>query len=538
MDRSPRLSRRDFARITAGAAALAATPGTASARQPRRGGVIKHVGIEPSSFDIHATAASPTQLMSSFVRRTLFKVVQGPRYGPSDFTLAPDLALRADVSRDGTVYTIALRPGVRWESRPPLNGRELTSADVKYSLDRAVRKSGHATLLGPIEGVETPDRHTVRVRLGRVHAPFMHNLAEPCHAILPREVEDRFGDFKSAGSMLGCGPFVLDRYEPGVKAVFVRNPAYHDKALPYVDRVEWVFLRDRSTQLALFRAGQVDVPFHDGRIPRADIASFRKSNPTYPIVFWPCLGMRPLAMRTDRAPFNDVRVRRAFSLALDRKSWVARYPEGQGYEDHGPVPAAMGEWKLPTRDYGEGARWLEHDPRLARKFLADAGFPNGMRVRCAGPAGDSPGHAEELDLLASSLRQIGVELAFVNGESGDPTRGSSLGKFDEVRWGPSSFFTEVDGYLTTFFRTGEPNNRSHVSDPRLDAMLDAQRRSQSRSSRKKIIDAIQQDVTDRVLYVYPPSPKQVSSWNPRLRNYAPKNSYDKGGQLEVVWLDS
>ena len=69
-------------------------------------------------------------------------------------------------------------------------------------------------------------------------------------------------------------------------------------------------------------------------------------------------------------------------------------------------------------------------------------------------------------------------------------------------------------------------------------MLDAQRRYTSRSSRKKVVDDIQRYTTDQVFYLYTPYPKQVSSWNPRLKNYAPKNSFDKGGQIEVVWLDA
>ena len=534
---SQRISRRSFVKLAAGAAVAGSAPRPASAQTPRRGGVIKHIGLEPPSFDIHGTVSYQTQLASSFVHRTLFKFVNGAKYTPSDYTLVPDLALKADTSKDGKTYTISLRPGVRWESRAPLNGRELTSADVKYSLERAAKKSGYASLLGQLEGVETPDKHTVRVHLAEAFAPFLHNLAEPWNAILPREVEDKLGDFKSADSMLGCGPFILERYEPGVKAVFTRNPTYFQKGLPYVDQVEWLFVKDRSTQLSLFRAGQADVPFYDGRIPRSDIASFRKSNPTYPVVFWDWLAVRSLAMRTDKPPFNDARVRRAFSLAIDRKKWVAQFLEGQGFEDHGPVPAPMREWKLPTKDYGEGARWLAHDPALAKKLLAEAGFPSGMKLKCTHWPGYGPEYVEELELLAFYLKHIGVELSIVNEEYGNYIRGSFLGKFDELSWGPSSVFTEVDGYLYNFFKTGQPNNRSHVSHDKLDVMLDAQRRYTAKSSRKKIIDDIQRLVTDQVYYVYTPYPKQLSSWNPRIKNYGPKNSFDKGAQLEVVWLE-
>jgi peptide/nickel transport system substrate-binding protein len=532
-----RMRRREFVKLAAGGAALLATPGSALAQRPKRGGVLKHIGLEPPTLDIQATASYQTQLISSFVHRGLFKFVNGATYGPSDFTLLPDLALKADVSKDGRTYTITLRQGVRWEQRPPVNGRELVAADVKYSMGRALKKSPYANLLGQVEGIETPDRYTVRVHLADAFAPFLHNLAEPWNAILPSEVEDKMGDFKAAESLIGCGPFVLERYEPGVKAVFARNPSYYQKGLPYLDKVEWLFIKDRASQLALFRAGQVDLPFYDARIPRPDVASFKKSNPAYPIVYWDWLANRTLAMRTDRRPFNDPRVRRALSMGLDRKKWVAQYLEGQGFEDHGPVPAPMKEWKLPAKELGEGAKYLEHNPTLAKKLLADAGFPNGLKVTCTNWPGYGPEYAEELELLAFSLKQIGVELQIVNEEYGNYIRGSFLGKYEEATWGPSSVFTEVDGYLYNFYRTGQPNNRSHVSDTQLDVMLDAQRRYLSKSSRKKVIDDIQRHAAAQVYYVYTPYPRNVSSWASSVKNYGPKNSFDRGAQLEVVWLD-
>ncbi|HKW91108.1 MAG TPA: ABC transporter substrate-binding protein [Methylomirabilota bacterium] len=532
----PALGRRRFVAICAGAVAGAAIPGRAHAR-PVRGGVLKHIGLDPSTFDIHAPGSEEAQLVSSFVRRTLFKFVNGARHGPSDFALVPDLALGATASADGKTYTVVLRQDARWESRPPVDGREVVASDVKYSLERALRKSPHASLLGPVEGIETPDRHTVRVHLAEAFAPFLHRLAEPWTAVLPPEVEDRMGALRGAESLVGCGPFVLERYEPGVKLVFARNPGYYARGLPYLDKVEWLCLKDRATHLSLFRAGQVDIPFQDARIPRTDVASLRKMSPAYPIVYWDGLAVRTLAMRTDKPPFSDVRVRRALSLAVDRKKWAARYAEGRGDEDGGPLPAAMRGWKLSRRELGEGARYLEHDPSMARKLLAVAGFPAGLKLKCSNCPGYGPEYVDDLEMLALDLRQIGIELHIVNEDHAQYVRGSRLGKFDEMSWGPSSSFTEVDGYLYGFFHSGEPDNRSHVADAGLDAMLEAQRRVTSRSARKPIVDDIQRRAAAQVYYVYTPYPKNVAAWAPRVRNYAPKNSLDRGAQLEVVWLD-
>ena len=536
----PRLTRREFL-VASGAGAMGATlarPRPTDAQQPKRGGTLRHVAHqEPPTFDIHGTVSFLTQLVSSFCRRTLAKFAMGPKSGPSDFTLVPDLAERWEMSQDGRIYTFHLRRGVRWERKAPVNGRELVAADVKYSLERAAKKSGYASLLGKIEAVETPDKYSVRVHLADAFAPFLHNTAEPWLAILPKEVEDKFGDFKAAETLIGCGPFVLDRHEPGVRLVFARNPDYYQTGLPYLDRVEWVYVKDKATQLSLFRAGQVDIPFYDARIGRSDVPSIKQTNPTYPIVNWDWLAVRTLAVRVDKPPFGDVRVRRAMSLALDRKKWVDSILEGQGWTDPGPVPAPMAEWKLPTAELGPGARWLEYNPAEAKRLLAQAGYPQGFKAKVTHWPGYGPEYVEDLELLVFALKQIGVELEIVNEEYGKYIAGSFLGKYDDTTWGPSSLFTEVDSYLYNFYRTGQPNNRSHVSDTQLDVMLDAQRRYLARSSRKKVIDEIQRYCADQVYYVYTPYPKNLASWNPRVRSYAPKNSFDRGAQLEAVWIE-
>ena len=533
------LGRRRFLALAAGAVAGSAAPRRAEARErPVRGGVLKQIGVDPPTFDVHATASDQTQLVSSLVRRTLFKVGCGARHAPSDFTLAPDLALKTVTSADGRTHTITLRPGVRWESRPPVNGRELVAADVKYSLERVLRKSPYAALLGPVERIDAPDRRTVRVHLADSFGPFVQNLAAPWTAIVPPEVEDRLGDLKAVESLVGCGPFVLERYEPGVKAVFSRNPTYHARGLPHLDKVEWLFIKDRATRLALFRAGQVDLPDHDARIPRSEVAALRAANPVYPIVSWDGLAVRSLAMRTDRPPFNDVRVRRALSFALDRRTWVAEHlVDGDGAQAHGPVPDAMRPWSLAAGQLGEGARYLEHDPAMARTLLAEAGFLAGLKVKCTSWPGYGPEYVDDLERLAGHLQRAGVELQIVNEDYGQYIRGSFLGRFDEATWGPSSIFTDVDGYLSGSLRTGQAANRSHVADPQLDAMLEAQRRVGSMSSRKRIVDEIQRRAAAQVYYVYTPYARNVSSWAPRVRNYGPKNSFDRGAQLEAVWLD-
>ncbi len=530
--------RRRFLALAAGAAAAAAAPRRAGATErPVRGGVLKQIGLEPPTFDVHATASHQTQLVSSFVRRTLFKVVHGARYGPSDFTLAPDLALEASASADRRTYTITLRPGVRWESRPPVNGRELVAADVKFSLERALRKSPFASLLGPVERIDAPDRRTVRVHLADSFAPFVHNLAEPWTAIVPPEAEDRPGDPKAAESLIGCGPFVLERYEPGVKAVFSRNPTYHARGLPYLDKVEWLFIKDRPTQLALFRAGQVDLPSHDARIPRAEAAAFKKATAGYPIVV---LGRARGALAGDaRRP-----------AALQRRAGAARAQPGGGPEDvggrasrrRGRRGARAGAERHAAVEAGRAAarrgRPLSRARSgLARTLLAEAGFPAGLKIKCTSWPGYGPEYVDDLERLAGHLRRVGVELQIVAEEHAPYIRGSFLGRFEEASWGPSSLFTDVDGYLSSFFRSGQAGNRSHVADAQLDGMLEAQRRATSRrrasrsSTRSSVAPPPRSTTSSRRTRGTCRHGRRASGTTGR------RTRFDRGAQLEVVWLD-
>ncbi len=356
---------------------------------------------------------------------------------------------------------------------------------------------------------------------------------------MAHEVEEKYGDFKSADAVRGIGPFMLQKYEPGVKSTFVKNPNYWRKGLPYLDNIEWIYLKDKGTILSLFRVGKVDIPYYDARIGRADVPSFRQTNPNYHIVFWPWLAVRTLAFRLDKkgAPWTDVRVRRAMSMAIDRKRWVETLLEGEGWTDPGPVPAPMKEWKLPTDQLGPGKKYLEYNPQEAERLLAEAGYPNGFKATVTNFPGYGPEYVEDLQLLARFLKDIGIELEIVNEEYGNYISGSFLGKYEDMTWGPSSVFTEVDSYLYFFFKSGEKANRSHVNDPKLDELVLAQRRTLDKAKRKEIIDEIQRYAAEQVYYIYTPYPKNIAAWPPWVKGYWPKNSFDRGTQLQRVWID-
>ena len=209
----------------------------APAQTPKRGGVIRIAEREAPGLDPHLTISFLTHSYMSLAYSQLVRFPNGPEQkSPTDFSILPDLAEKWTVSKDGKVYTFSLRKGVRFHNKPPVNGREVTAEDVKYSLERFMAKSGFRERFEPVQAIDVVDRHTVRITLKEPYAPFLNHLANPSFcAILPREAEDKFKDFNHPDAVIGTGPFVLKSYDKGVKMVFERNPDYFMKGFPYLD---------------------------------------------------------------------------------------------------------------------------------------------------------------------------------------------------------------------------------------------------------------------------------------------------------------
>ena len=184
------------------------------------------------------------------------------------------------MSKDGKVYTFSLRKGVRFHNKPPVNGREVTAEDVKYSLERFMAKSSFRDRFEPVQAIDVVDRYTVRITLKEPYAPFLNHLANPTFcAILPREAEEKFKDFNHPDAVIGTGPFVLKSYEKGVRVVFEQNPTYYMKGLPYLDGVVIDITPDAAARLAVLRAGKAELPHIWGWVSPEEARSLKQTNP-------------------------------------------------------------------------------------------------------------------------------------------------------------------------------------------------------------------------------------------------------------------
>jgi peptide/nickel transport system substrate-binding protein len=175
----------------------------------------------------------------SFVYSKLVRHKVGPEVRPGTFIVEPDLAERWE-ELDDTTYIFYLRKGIKWHNKPPLNGRELIAEDVKFTYDRFRTEPGNPNryMLDPVERIEVVDRYAVKFLLKEPYVWLVNALAYSWSMwIIAPEVVQQFGDLKKPESAIGTGPFLLERYEPNVKAVFKRNPDYFRTGQPYVDGV-------------------------------------------------------------------------------------------------------------------------------------------------------------------------------------------------------------------------------------------------------------------------------------------------------------
>ena len=386
------------------------------------------------------------------------------------------------------------------------------------------------------------DRHTVKFTLKEPFAWFLDMLANPLAvAIVAKECVEKFGDLKKAEAVVGTGPWMLDAYRPNVGMTFVRHPQYFGPGLPHIDRVELFVDEDNASRMAAFLAGKYDLGWeYQATINRTDWVqlkdTLKQRRPALRTLEFASNVMPHVSMRTDQPPFNDVRVRQAMSLALDRPAIIDSVYEGVGVVNP-PVPAALREWTLPIDQLGEGARYYKHDPAEAKRLLAAAGHPNGFPMSLCFTDYGSTVAVDYAQLVVKNLREVGINARIDQKEYGAYIATCFYGKFDSGALGPQTPFLEPDNFLFGQYYPGETKNQSHINDPVVADLLVRQRRTPDAAKRREVIHEIQRYLAKQQYYVQLPSVMAIGVWEGALKNYGPNLGFDYGGRLMAAWLD-
>jgi peptide/nickel transport system substrate-binding protein len=541
------LGRRDFI-TTAGLALTGTALGPSLARgqgTPKRGGTLSLRMWDPPHFDPHGTGGFSYKLHTalSFTHSRLLKHKAGPTVAPGTFPIEGDLA-ESWTQPNETTYVFKLRRGVRWQPKPPVNGRELTAEDVRYTIERFLTTKGNANadMLAAVSRVDAVDRYTVKFTLKEPFAWFLDALANPMAvAIVAKECVDKFGDLKKPEAVVGTGPWMLESYRPNAGLSLVRNPNYFVAGLPHIERLEITVDEDNASRMAAFLSGKYDLGWENpGTINRTDWVQIKdglkQKRPGLRSAEFPSNVMTHVSMRTDQKPFSDVRVRQAMSLAIDRQNIVDATFEGIGVSNP-PVPAALKEWSIPMNQLGEGARYYKHDPAEAKRLLAAAGYPNGFPASACFTSYGSTVLVDMAQLVLKSLKDVGIDTRLDQKEYGAYVSTCFYGRFDSMAYGPQTPFVDPDSFVYPYYHPGEPRNQSHINDPVVADMLVRQRRTFDIAKRREVLWEIQRYLAKQQYYVQMPSGIYVAVWDGALKNYGPNIGYDYGGRLVATWLD-
>ena len=547
---SIRPSRRDLLKTGGAALALGAAatathltgPAPAGAQTPKRGGTLRlSVIIDPVGFDPHQTISFATMVPLSFAYSRLVKVKAGPSVRPMTYPIEPDLAESWTQPND-TTYLFKLKKGVRWHPKPPVNGRELTADDVKYTYERflTIPGNGNRPVLESVEKVDALDKYTVKFTLKEPNAWFLDLLASTSTWIVAKECVEKFGDLKKPESVVGTGPWMLERWEPNVKLLYTRNPNYFVSGLPYADAVEVIIDKDPSSRLAAWLAGKVDFgPEYQQVVRRLDLPVARQRKPGLQTAEYTWFTSGAVGFKIDKPPFSDVRVRRALSRAGDQAEVHEANAFSQGHWTPNPaVPAAAADWSIPIDQLGpEGRKLYEHSTAEAKRLLAEAGYPNGFKTQVESTPGFGPDFLDGVQITLKNWKAAGIDAELKLKEYGAFVSTTIYGKFDHMSLGLRGAWTDPEAYFYRPYMPGQPLNVLGVNDPKLTEMIVLQRRTFDVAKRKQIVYDIQRYLAEQALFGANGSTKVVSAWEPYIKNYMPNNGFDYGGRLMAVWID-
>ncbi len=326
---------------------------------------------------------------------------------------------------DPNTHVVHLRKGVHWQNRPPANGREFIADDVIFHFNRMYGLGGGFTKPSPFRASEirikdlismtAPDKYTVVFKFKTPNPEFimeaLHDVSQaPC--LENPDVVRKWGDVKDWHHAIGTGPFILQDFVPEKSATMVRNPDYwgHDERypqnkLPYVDKITYLMILDDAEALKAMSMGKIDI-IHQVSSKQAE--ALRKTNPE--IVQIPMTGPTiTLQPRNDKAPFNDIRVRKAMQMALDLPAIAKSYYGGnvEPYPDT-LTSRDMKGWGFPYEEWPQDLKdEYAYNPTAAKKLLVDAGFSKGLKTHVVA---DTDADMDMLQIIKTYLSAIGIDM--------------------------------------------------------------------------------------------------------------------------------
>ncbi len=492
---------------------------------PKRGGVFRASGAGPNLAIIEPGSSTQN------ARRVYDGLVTWRGCFYEDVEIAPSLARSWEASADGRQWTFHLRDGVRWHNKPPVNGRPFSAADVAWTVD--YQQQG-GILKSYWNGVthQEPDGSTIVLRLPEPDADFLPKLADTFNVVVPREIQEQFKTFKT--SAIGTGPFMVKDFKPDEVVVLQANPAYYEtgtdgRPLPYVDEFHSIRFGDEASEVAAIRSAQLDLNTGSGfRQVTAD--QLRSSAPA--IRSYQPIGATIFGLFPDvrKKPFDDPRVRKAISLAIDRTDLIEGSLQGSAVYS-GFVAAPLREYAWSQEKMSDK---FKPDPARAKQMLADAGYGQGQARFVLTTVQN---YVPDAEVVQRQLRDAGVDVQI----NVSPVAGSGTvlrqGGFEAVFGAITSPPFLVSYQVGEMVRSGGAGNFIGFSDPKVDRLAEAQGRELNPAKRQQTVAELQDYLYDVMPYVPVYTKRYHRFVSCRTQNFPPIHFEIYGPAPEYLWLD-
>jgi len=451
--------------VACGGSSTSTTPKVKSSVGRKRGGNLK-VGLTGGSgSDTVDPHVGLTYLDTARAQSLYQSLVQLDNQAQTEYVLAESIAPHNSTSE----WIIRLRPGITFH-----DGKDLTAADVIYTFRRIItNKFSGANGLGPVDlkGLKALDKLTVKVPMTRPYGSFLDQLAFWYYLYI---IPDGFNPKKQQPN--GTGAFVYQSFTPGQRSVFTRNPNYWKSGLPYVDTLTVI---DFSDNTSLQNALTSKVVQGAGALEGAQLAALASSSGVKTVASHTG-AITPFTMRVDKAPFNDVNVRQAMRLLVDRPQLIKSALDGY---------AAVGNdvFSPFDPDYNH-ALHREQDISQAKFLLKKAGKEN-LTVTLTTSA-VATGTVAMATVLAQQARAAGVTIKL---NTVTPSTFFGAGKY--LEWPFSQDFYNYSPYLAQVAQSMLPNspfNETHEHDPHYISLYNQANATLNASTRKQIEQEMQQ----------------------------------------------
>jgi peptide/nickel transport system substrate-binding protein len=481
------------------AVALVVAPAAAQNREQ----LVLGMQLEPPHLDPTAGAAGAIREV------TYSNLFEGLTRLDRTGAVQPQLAERWTISPDGLTYTFTLRAGVTFH-----DGAPFTSADVKFSLERAVAPdstNAQKQLFEPIASIATPDPLTAVITLKRPTASFLYNMAWGDAVMMsPRSVAT------NRENPVGTGPFRFESRTPGDRVVLAKYAGHRNAAQVALNRVVFRFISDPQAQVAALRAGDVDAFANLG--PAEAVDQFRRDN-RFTVVIGNTEGETILAINNSKAPFTDVRVRRAIAHAIDKQAVIEGAMSG--------TAKPIGSHFSPNHPaYVDLTGTSPYNPAMARQLLQQAGASN-LRLTLRLPP---PAYARRSgEIIAAQLADVGIT--------------ATIEALEFPRW-LETVFRNADFDMTIIAHT-EPMDINIYGRPtyyfryqnhaRLQAIMDEVERTGDEAARHRLYGDAQRLLAEDQVNVFLFQLPKIGVWNARLDGLWHNSPLQANDVTEVRW---